>query len=322
MLSQKRSIYFEYDSSRSRTSSSRIVEAHAKYLQANRSLHITLQGNTDERGTREYNIALGQKRADAVKQLMVLLGANEAQIETVSFGKEKPRREGHDETVVGRESPRRHRVRRRVGGQGPEGAPDGVASRSQVTERRARIVRVNIDLRLRPVLAAVALAGLLVTLSARAALFDDDEARKRIDATNARVTQVQKQLEDRMAALEAQLKSQGLVELFSQVEQIKSDVAKLRGQIEVLTYEQDQQQKRQRDLYVDLDSRMRKLEGGGTPPTSAERRAGARGRGPVSARVLESAARRSPTSRRPTTSRSTSSRRGAIPPRSRASARS
>ena len=82
--------------------------------------------------------------------------------------------------------------------------------------------------RLRRALAALALGGLLVTLSARAALFDDDEARKRIEATNARMAQVQKQLDDRITALETQLKSQGLVELFSQVEQLKSDVAKLR----------------------------------------------------------------------------------------------
>src|SRR5947207_13838403 len=120
-------------------------------------------------------------------------------------------------------------------------------------------------LRFRPALAALALAGLCFALSARAALFDDDEARKRIEATNLRVTQIQKQLDDRISALETQLKSQGLVELFSQVEQLKSDVAKLRGQIEVLIYEQDQQQKRQRDLYLDLDSRMRKLEGGPGP---------------------------------------------------------
>jgi len=118
----------------------------------------------------------------------------------------------------------------------------------------------------RSALAAVALAGVFVTLSARAALFDDDEARKRIEATNQRVTQIQ----DRVSALETQLKSQGLVELFSQVEQLKGDVAKLRGQIEVLIYEQEQQQKRQRDLYIDLDSRMRKLEAGPGPAASTE----------------------------------------------------
>ena len=113
--------------------------------------------------------------------------------------------------------------------------------------------------------AAAALAGLAFALPARAALFDDEEARKRIEATNQRIAQVQRQLDDRITALESQLKSQGLVELFSQVEQLKSDAAKLRGQIEVVTYEQEQQQKRQRDLYVDLDSRLRKLEGGPGP---------------------------------------------------------
>ncbi len=124
-----------------------------------------------------------------------------------------------------------------------------------------------------------ALAAVVVVLPARGALFDDDEARKRIDATNQRLAQVQRQLEDRIAALEAQLKSQGLAELFSQVEQIKSDVARLRGQIEVLTYEQEQQQKRQRDLYVDLDSRLRKLEGGpgAAPPGPEAAPAGAAG---------------------------------------------
>ena len=98
ILSQKRTIYFDYDSDTIKDEYKATIEAHAKYLQANRQLRVTLQGNTDERGTREYNIALGQRRADNVKKLMVLLGASEVQIETVSFGKEKPHREGHDET--------------------------------------------------------------------------------------------------------------------------------------------------------------------------------------------------------------------------------
>jgi len=94
----KRNIYFDYDQFTVKEEYKPIVEAHAKYLQANRGARAIIQGNTDERGTREYNIALGQKRADAVKNLMLLLGATEIQIETVSFGKEKPRREGHDES--------------------------------------------------------------------------------------------------------------------------------------------------------------------------------------------------------------------------------
>ena len=93
----KRNVYFDYDEFVVKDQYRPLIEAHAKYLQTNRGARAIIQGNTDERGTREYNIALGQKRADAVKKLMVLLGASEVQIETVSFGKEKPRREGHDE---------------------------------------------------------------------------------------------------------------------------------------------------------------------------------------------------------------------------------
>jgi len=95
---------------------------------------------------------------------------------------------------------------------------------------------------------------------AHAALFDDDEARKRIAETNVRLGQIQKQLEDRLAALEQQLRSGGLIDLANQVDAGKGELAKLRGQIEVLTYELAEAQKRQKDLYVDLDSRMRKLE--------------------------------------------------------------
>jgi peptidoglycan-associated lipoprotein len=95
----KRSVYFDFDSFVVRDEFKPIVEAHAKYLQRNRNAKMTVQGNTDERGSREYNIALGQKRADAVKRMLVLLGAQDAQVETVSFGKEKPKNSGHDEAA-------------------------------------------------------------------------------------------------------------------------------------------------------------------------------------------------------------------------------
>ena len=95
----KRIIYFDFDVYVVKDEYKPLVEAHAKYLQANRNAHMTIQGHADERGSREYNIALGQRRADAVKKMMMLYGAGEAQIETVSFGKEKPRVEGHDETA-------------------------------------------------------------------------------------------------------------------------------------------------------------------------------------------------------------------------------
>ena len=196
---------------------------------------MTLQGNTDERGSREYNIALGQKRADAVKRMMIAARrAPKCQIETVSFGKEKPR------------------TRATTKPRGPRTA----ATTSSTPASDARVTRAAAQRRVR----MRALAGRVLLrrssrCHARAALFDDDEARKRIEATNQRLAQVQKQLEDRARALEQQLKSQGLVDLFTQRRADQGRFAKLRGQIEVLTYELEQAQKRQRDLYVDLDSR-------------------------------------------------------------------
>jgi peptidoglycan-associated lipoprotein len=95
----KRTVYFDYDSFVVKDEFRPLVEAHARYLVANRGTRMIIQGNTDERGSREYNIALGQKRADAVKRVMTLLGAQEAQIESVSFGKEKPKNAGHDESA-------------------------------------------------------------------------------------------------------------------------------------------------------------------------------------------------------------------------------
>ena len=95
----KRSIYFDFDSFVVKYEFKPLVEAHARYLQQNANARMTIQGNTDERGSREYNIALGQKRADAVKRMMTLLGAQESQIETVSFGEERPKNPGHDESA-------------------------------------------------------------------------------------------------------------------------------------------------------------------------------------------------------------------------------
>jgi peptidoglycan-associated lipoprotein len=73
------------------------VEAHAKFLNADKSRKVSLEGHTDERGGREYNLALGQKRSEAVKKALTLLGVNESQIDSVSFGKEKPAANGSDE---------------------------------------------------------------------------------------------------------------------------------------------------------------------------------------------------------------------------------
>jgi peptidoglycan-associated lipoprotein len=94
----KRSVYYDFDSSLVSDEYKPLVTAHAQYLVANSDAKITIQGNCDERGSREYNVALGQRRADGVKQMLLLLGVSEKQIDTVSFGEEKPRATGHDET--------------------------------------------------------------------------------------------------------------------------------------------------------------------------------------------------------------------------------
>ena len=95
----KRSIYFDYDSYVVRDDSKSTVENHAKYLNTNKTRKVIIQGNTDDRGGREYNLALGQKRAEAVRKSLSLLGVPENQIEAVSLGKEKPKASGSDEAA-------------------------------------------------------------------------------------------------------------------------------------------------------------------------------------------------------------------------------
>jgi peptidoglycan-associated lipoprotein len=95
----KRSIYFDLDKYEVKDEYKDLVAAHAKYLVANKGFKVLLQGNTDERGSREYNLSLGQKRAEAVKRSLTLLGVQEGQIESVSLGEEKPKNPGHDEAA-------------------------------------------------------------------------------------------------------------------------------------------------------------------------------------------------------------------------------
>ncbi len=86
----KRSVYFDYDSYVVKDEFQALLTAHGKFLATNPTIKMLIQGNADERGSREYNLALGQKRADAVKKALALLGAREDQLESVSLGEEKP----------------------------------------------------------------------------------------------------------------------------------------------------------------------------------------------------------------------------------------
>ena len=94
-----RIVYFDFDSYAVRDDGRPVVEAHARLLTANRARKMTVEGHTDERGGREYNLALGQKRAEAVARALTLLGATDAQLEAVSFGEERPSAQGSDEAA-------------------------------------------------------------------------------------------------------------------------------------------------------------------------------------------------------------------------------
>lgn len=87
----KRSVFFDFDRFVVKDEYRPMLEAHAGYLKSKPDARVTLEGNADERGSREYNLALGQKRAEALKKMLTLLGAREEQVEAVSLGEEKPR---------------------------------------------------------------------------------------------------------------------------------------------------------------------------------------------------------------------------------------
>ena len=93
----KRSIYYDFDMYNIREEFQSMVEAHGKFLLENTDLRVRIEGNCDERGSREYNLALGQRRADSVKRALTLLGVPANRIETVSFGAEKPKALGSNE---------------------------------------------------------------------------------------------------------------------------------------------------------------------------------------------------------------------------------
>ena len=95
----KRTIYFDFDSSEIKGDGTDIVAAHAKYLAKNGPMKIRLEGHTDERGSREYNIGLGERRAQAVRRALLLQGAAEGQISTVSYGEERPAAAGSDDAA-------------------------------------------------------------------------------------------------------------------------------------------------------------------------------------------------------------------------------
>jgi peptidoglycan-associated lipoprotein len=99
---QNRTIYFDFDSSEVKADYNGLIAAHARYLSSNPSIRVRLEGNTDERGSREYNIGLGERRAQSVRRALTLQGVTDAQITTVSYGEERPAVTGHTEEAWAR----------------------------------------------------------------------------------------------------------------------------------------------------------------------------------------------------------------------------
>jgi len=96
----ERVVYFDYDSFVIKPEYQTLIEAHSRFLKANNGRKVVIEGHTDERGGREYNLALGQKRSEAVRRALALLGVPDSQVEAVSFGKEKPAMPGSDEAAM------------------------------------------------------------------------------------------------------------------------------------------------------------------------------------------------------------------------------
>lgn len=95
----ERIVYFDYDSYTVKPEFQSVIDGHARFLKGATQRRISIEGHTDERGGREYNLALGQKRAEAVRKSMAALGVSDSQMEAVSLGKEKPKATGHDEAA-------------------------------------------------------------------------------------------------------------------------------------------------------------------------------------------------------------------------------
>jgi len=123
--------------------------------------------------------------------------------------------------------------------------------------------------------ATFALLAIAAAVPARAGLFDDEEARRRIEMLRSELAQQGKDNEARIIKLEEQIRNIGVVELLQQLDQINAELARMRGQMEVLSNDNQQLQKRQRDFYLDIDSRLKRLEGGGAAATGAPPATGA-----------------------------------------------
>ena len=201
---------------------------------------MIVQGNTDERGGSEYNLALGQKRAEAVRKQLALVGVPESQIEAVSLGKEKPRNQGHDEAAWA-ENRRADFVYQAGSDVGRTGRRRAAACRALATSG-ARVGRR---------------AARCCTAGARARRACSTTTRP---ARPSSTCAAKSDANQRDIASQLELQRRNQADVLNQLDALRQEIARLRGQIESLANDLANEQKRNKDFYVDLDGRLRKVE--------------------------------------------------------------
>jgi peptidoglycan-associated lipoprotein/tol-pal system protein YbgF len=239
-------ILFDFDSSEIRPEYNATIAAHARRLSSGAALRVRLEGHTDERGSPEYNIGLGERRAQAVRRALMLQGAGDTQIITVSYGEERPAAEGESEEAWAQN--------RRVDDRVPRSGPL-MALRARTAAAAPAGAR-----RLAPALVLACAGG--VGLGG-CSLMEPQEDPAMVKA---------QQVEGRVAQVERQ--AQGMLDLQRQIEQLQADVRRLRGELEQAQFQSESARTQQRDLYADLDRRLQAVEARGAAPLAGAARRG------------------------------------------------
>ncbi len=256
-----RIVYFDFDSFVVKDEFRPLIEAHAKRMAANRNQRTTIEGHTDERGGREYNLALGQKRAEAVLRSLALLGVADNQLEAVSFGKERPAVQGSDEAAWAKN--RRAELKDR-----DEAACAPPRSSQRLRRWTLAASRGRTPAARRSRIRGVCWSAMVLAASAgsvQAQLFPDNEARKAILELRASDEQTSKRLAELATANKELLEQvqqlrRSLLDLNNQLEALRADLARQRGSNEQLARDVAELQRRQKDIAQGVDDRIRKLE--------------------------------------------------------------
>ena len=263
-LLSKRGIYFDYDKYDIRADQQGLVEAHGRFLAANPNRSVRVEGNADDRGSREYNLALGQKRAEAVRKAVAVVGAKESQVEATSNGEEKPRATGADEAswaenrradvvydggVIASE-PALHYATPRARHGALSFGTAAMMSNPLKSNRIEVEPPCSVWLWWPPWCCPPTPVCLTMTRLASRSVSCALNPKRALAA-----------LEQRVGELDTR-NAQKLLEVVGQISELSQQIAQLRGELEVIGFNLQGLQKRQQDLYVDLDGRMRALERG------------------------------------------------------------